>query len=135
MHNRRTPDSFQISVNVDLVVLQATVGGRDGAFAPDLAERNFAVYEDGVRQTIKLFRHEDAPVTVGLAIDHSGSMRAKLPEVVAAARTFVESSNPHDQMFVVNFNDKVAVAPGSGAPFLILPDDLEHAILGSTARE
>jgi len=123
------PEPFQISVDVHLVVLQATVSSRGARFAPDLAEQNFTVYEDGVRQTLKLFRHEDVPVTAGLIVDHSGSMRRKLPEVVAATRTFVQSSNDRDQMFVVNFNDRVATALTGGSPFLIRPEDLERAIL------
>ncbi len=103
------PGSYRISVNVDLVVLDATVRDRKGRSVSDLSEQNFEVYEDGVRQSIRLFRHEDIPVTVGLVIDHSGSMRTKLPDVIAAARTFVQTSNPEDQMFVVNFNEKVTL--------------------------
>jgi Ca-activated chloride channel family protein len=106
-------EPFQISVNVDLVVLDPVVRERNGRFASDLLERNFAVYEDGVRQSIKLFRHEDVPVTVGLVVDHSGSMKPKLREVITATRTFVQSSRPDDRMFVVNFNEKVS---------LIVPD-------------
>ena len=52
------------------------------------------MYEDGVRQSIRLFRHEDVPVAVGLVVDHSGSMRRNFPHVIAAARTFVQVSNP-----------------------------------------
>ena len=63
---------------------------------------------------IRLFRHEDIPVTVGLVVDHSGSMRPKLADVTAAARTFVQSSNPEDEMFVVNFNENVTLGlPGT----------------------
>src|ERR1700752_4623109 len=91
------PPPYRISVNVDLVVLPATVRERTGGFASDLREQDFAVYEDGVRQSIRLFRHEDIPVTVGLVVDHSGSMRSKLPDVINAARTFVKTSNPEDQ--------------------------------------
>jgi VWFA-related protein len=125
----QTPEAFQISVNVDLVVLQASVGDRSGHFPPDLSAADFAVYEDGVKQSIRLFRHEDIPVTVGLVIDHSGSMRSKLADVVAAARTFVESSNPADRMFVVNFNDRVATAMNGTSPFFNVREDIEHAIL------
>ena len=100
----------QISVDVNLVVLNPVVRDRKGQFASDLREGNFQVYEDGVRQTIQLFRHEDIPVTVGLVVDHSGSMRPKLTDVITAARTFVQSSRPDDQMFVVNFNEKVTLA-------------------------
>ena len=107
------PRPYQISVNVDLVVLNATVRDRKGQSVSDLREQDFEVYEDGVRQSIRLFRHEDIPVTVGLVVDHSGSMRQKLPHVIAAARTFVQSSSPDDQMFVVNFNENVTLGlPG-----------------------
>src|SRR5579863_2504039 len=88
--------SFRISVNVDLVVLQATVRDRSGRFVLDLREQDFEVNEDGRRQSVRLFRHEDVPVAVGLVIDHSGSMGRKLADVVVAARTFVRSSNPED---------------------------------------
>jgi len=69
-----------ISVYVDLVVLQATVTDRHGQLVTDLTENNFQVYEDGVLQQIRLFRHEDVPVAVGLVVDHSGSMQRKLAE-------------------------------------------------------
>lgn len=127
------PDAFRISVDVDLVVLQATVHERNGSFAPDLAERDFQVYEDGVRQSLKLFRHEDVPVTVGLVIDHSGSMHPKLVNVIEAARTFARSSNQQDQMFVVNFNEKVTLGLPGARPFTDRPDELEAAILKTPA--
>jgi Ca-activated chloride channel family protein len=110
----QAPEPFQISVNVDLVVLNPVVRNRNGQFVSDLHEPDFAVYEDGVRQSIKIFRHEDIPVTVGLVVDHSGSMKPKLRDVITAARTFVQSSRPDDQMFVVNFNENVTLsAPGA----------------------
>jgi VWFA-related protein len=124
----QAPEPFQISVNVDLVVLQAAVHDRKGRFAPDLSERDFTVYEDGVRQAIRLFRHEDVPVTVGLVIDHSASMAPKLPEVIAAARAFVQFSNPEDRMFVINFNEKVTEGLPAGVPFTNRPDELVRAI-------
>jgi Ca-activated chloride channel family protein len=131
-------EPFQISVNVDLVLLQPVVRDRNGQFASDLRERDFAVYEDGVRQSIKLFRHEDIPVTVGLIVDHSGSMKPKLADVITAARTFAEASRPDDRMFVVNFNEKVTLR----SPDAYLPnasqagnrsDALARAISGTPA--
>jgi len=122
------PHPYQISVNVDFVVLNATVRDGKGRFAADLSEQDFQVYEDGARQTIRLFRHEDIPVTVGLVVDHSGSMRPKLADVIAAARTFVQSSSPDDQMFVVNFNEKVALGLPDNLPFSNRPEDLGSAI-------
>jgi len=105
----QTPQSYKIAVDVDLVVLHPTVRTDNGSIAAHLEERNFEVYEDGRRQIIGVFRHEDAPVTVGLVVDHSSSMRHKLKDVIAAAHAFVLSSRPDDQMFVINFNEKVSL--------------------------
>jgi len=122
------PGAFKISVDVDLVVLDATVRDRKGRPISNLREQDFAVYEDGVQQSIRLFRHEDVPVTVGLVVDHSGSMRRKLPHVIAAARTFVQTSNPEDQMFVVNFNEKATLGLPDGVNFSSSPQVLDGAI-------
>jgi Ca-activated chloride channel homolog len=124
------PDAapFRISVDVRLVELQAAVHDRQGRFVSDLSERDFEVYEDGARQSIRLFRHEDVPVTVGLVVDHSGSMRMKLTEVIAATRTFVKSSNPDDRMFVVNFNEKVSLGLPASIRYTGNVNELEQAI-------
>lgn len=129
----QAPEGFQISVNVDLVVLQASVHDRSGRFVPDLGQNDFEVFEDGARQSIKLFRHEDVPVVVGLVIDHSSSMSRKIPEVIAAARTFVRSSNPQDRMFVVNFNEKATEGLPAEVPFSDRPDELAKAIASAPA--
>jgi Ca-activated chloride channel homolog len=119
---------YQVSVNVDLVVLNATVRDQKGRAAPDLLQQDFEVFEDGIRQSLRLFRHEDIPVTVGLVIDHSGSMRPKLASVIAAARTFIQSSSPEDQVFVVNFNENVTLGLPTEIPFTNRPEDLSYAI-------
>ncbi len=102
---KKTPGGFKINVDVNLVVLHATVLDHHGHMVNDLGEKNFRVYEDGVLQKLALFSHADIPVTMGIVIDDSGSMREKRPSVNAAALTFVKTSNPDDQVFVVNFND------------------------------
>jgi Ca-activated chloride channel family protein len=122
------PRPYQLSVNVDLVVLNATVRDQKGHAASELREQDFEIYEDGVRQSLRLFRHEDIPVTVGLVIDHSGSMRSKLGSVIAAARTFIQSSSSDDQMFVVNFNEKVTFGLPKSVPFSNRLDALARAI-------
>jgi Ca-activated chloride channel family protein len=110
----RDSESLRISVDVALVVLHATVTDRDGSFVHDLVEQDFQVYEDGAPQRIRLFKNEDIPIAVGLVIDHSTTMLPKLAEVSAAAQTFVRASNPEDEMFVVNFNEKVTLGlPGA----------------------
>src|SRR3970282_1932981 len=74
------------------------------------------------------FSHEDIPVTVGLVVDNSGSMGPKRPEVVAAARAFARSSNPEDQMFLVNFNENVSFGLPAGTPFTDKAVPLEIAL-------
>jgi Ca-activated chloride channel family protein len=129
----QAPQPYRMSVDVNLVVLDATVRDQKGRPASDLTERDFEVYEDGVRQSIRLFRHDDIPVTVGLVVDHSGSMREKLTNVIAAARTFVASSSSQDQMFVVNFNEKVTLGLPPAIPLTNRPDELAKAISNTPA--
>lgn len=122
------PDAYRVSVDVNLVVLHATVIDREGRFVSGLRAEDVQVYEDGVRQIIRLFRHEDIPVTVGLIVDHSGSMKKRMSEVVAAARTFVRASNRDDEMFVVNFNEYVTLGLPGPLRFTNRIDELEAAI-------
>ena len=88
-----------------LVVLHASVVDKHGKLVTNLPENAFKVFENGVQQQIKLFRREDVPVSMGLLIDDSGSMRDKRAKVAAAALALVKASNPQDEVFVVNFND------------------------------
>jgi Ca-activated chloride channel family protein len=96
-----------------LVVLHATVVDRNGKLLTTLPKTAFHAYEDGVEQQIKLFRREDVPVSMGLVIDNSGSMREKRRKVEAAAMALVKASNPQDEVFIVNFNDE----PYQDVPF------------------
>jgi Ca-activated chloride channel homolog len=123
------PAAFRFSVNVDLVALPVSVRDAKGRTVSGLSRRDFDVFEGGVRQSVRVFRDEDIPATVGLVIDHSGSMRPKMSEVVAAARTFVRESNPEDEMFVVNFNERVQAGLPKGVAFTNHADQLESAIL------
>jgi len=96
-----------IRVHSDLVVLQVAVHDRDAHFVSGLSASDFSVYENSVSQPITLFRHDDSPATVGLVIDNSGSMRPKVADVTAAAQAFARASNPSNELFIVNFNEKV----------------------------
>ena len=122
---------FQISVDLNLVVLPVTVLDKKGGFAMDLQQSNFEIYEDGVKQSIRLFRHDDIPVTVGIVVDHSGSMRNKMDDVLAAAKSFAKLSNPEDQIFVVNFNERVMLGLPESSPFTDKPEALGNAILNA----
>src|SRR6266568_3340804 len=90
---------------VNLVVLHTTVIDDRQRFADGLKPENFRVFEDKVEQKLSVFKREDVPVSMGLVIDNSGSMRDKRPRVNEAAITLVQASNPQDEAFVVNFND------------------------------
>ena len=102
---QQSPPGATLKKDVDLVVLHATVEDAKGQFVPDLKQDSFKVYEDKVEQRISVFAREDIPVSMGLVIDNSGSMREKRSQVNSAALTFVKTSNPSDEVFVVNFND------------------------------
>jgi Ca-activated chloride channel homolog len=104
------------------------VRNRKGTPVAGLGKDNFQVFEDGVPQTIKHFSHEDIPVTAGLVIDNSGSMRPKRAEVITAALAFAGSSNPRDQMFLVNFNEHVSFGLPHGTLFTDRPEELRTAM-------
>lgn len=106
-----------ISVDVNLVMLHATVRNRKGSFVPGLSASDFHVFEDGEPQTIRLFQHEDAPVAAGLIVDNSGSMQRKKQDVLDAALAFIDSSNSKDQIFAVSFNEHVSFGLPAGEPF------------------
>jgi VWFA-related protein len=130
----RDSDSLRISVDVALVVLHATVSDRQGGFVSNLGERDFSVYEDGVPQPIRLFKNEDVPVTVGLVVDHSSSMRPRMEEVTAATRAFVRSSNRDDEMFVVNFNERAYLGLPDAIRFTDNSAELTNAIASTPTR-
>jgi Ca-activated chloride channel family protein len=130
----RPGDEFMISVDVNMVVLRATAQDRKHILASGLDKDDFRVYESGVLQEIKYFSHEDVPVTVGLVIDNSGSMASKRADVVTAALEFARSSNPRDQMFVVNFNERVFFGLPDDTPFTDQIPQLEVALSGIAAR-
>lgn len=131
-------DDYTIRVNTNLVILNATVVDHHNALVSGLDKNAFQVYENHVLQQIKDFRHNDVPVAVGLVIDNSGSMGQKHADVVAAALSFVRSSNPQDQMFVVNFNEHVSYGLPHEIPFTDRVDQLQFALsavraIGETA--
>ena len=98
--------AFVFRKNVEEVVLHAVVFDDKQRFVTNLDKSAFTIYEDGHPQTITSFRHEDIPVSMGIAVDNSGSMREKRQKVNAAALNLVRASNPDDEVFVVNFNDE-----------------------------
>jgi Ca-activated chloride channel family protein len=115
-------DDFKISTNVDLVLLDISVKDAKGGYVSDLTGTNFKVEENGIAQKIVSFANMDVPVAAGLILDASGSMRTKRGDVDVAGITFIDASNPKDQIFVMDFNDKVLPGLPDDVPFT---DDIE----------
>jgi len=114
--------------DIRLVVLNTTVSDKNGHLVTDLPQSAFTVYENGVTQPIKSFKREDVPVSMGLIIDNSGSMRDKRAKVEAAALALVKDSNPDDEVFVVNFNDEAFLDNPHGKDFTNDIKEMEEAL-------
>lgn len=110
-------ETYTIRSEVRLVLLDVSVKDRDGGFVSGLSKENFHVYENGRPQPVTVFDHDDVPVTVGILVDESRSMTPKRSDVLTAAQTFIEESNPHDEIFVLNFNDRVTPGLPPQVPF------------------
>lgn len=119
-------DVFVFRKEVDEVTLHATVVDDHNRLITNLAKGDFTVFEDGKPQKITSFRNEDIPVAMGIVIDNSGSMREKRPAVNAAAINLVQSSNPQDLVFVVNFNEDYFLDQDYTAKIPKLKDALER---------
>jgi Ca-activated chloride channel family protein len=95
---------FVFKKQVQEVVLHATVVDESGQLVTSLDRNAFTVYQNGQPQTITSFRREDVPVAIGIVVDNSGSMRDKRAKVSQAVVNLLQASNPHDEIFVVNFS-------------------------------
>ena len=103
---------YTLHENVDEVLLNCTLVDEKGQTITNLGPQNFRVWEDGVPQTIASFERRDVPVSMGILVDDSGSMRFKRPAVQTAALDLVRESNPRDAEFIVNFNDRAFLDQG-----------------------
>ena len=111
-----------------LEVCPVTVQDGSGHLVTNLTRSAFSVFENGVKQEIQLFRNEDVPVSMGLVIDNGGGMRVKRDSVEAAALTLVRDSGPDDEVFVVNFNDKVNFDNPHGKDFTTDREEMKEAL-------
>ena len=101
----RNGDRYTFRSQVNEVTLSATVLDSRRHLVTNLAPTNFAVFEDNQPQKITSFKREDIPVSIGIVVDNSGSMRTKRAAVTKAVLNLIQASNPQDEVFVVNFND------------------------------
>jgi Ca-activated chloride channel homolog len=103
---------YVLHANVDEVLLDCTVLNEKGESINDLGQRAFRVWEDGAPQTVNGFLHQDMPVSMGILVDNSGSMRDKRTAVNAAAMELLRDSNLQDAAFIVNFSDRAYLDQG-----------------------
>ena len=121
-----------ISVETSLVMVPVTVVDRRGTLIAGLTQAEFTVYDNGRLQPIEFFTNADIAATVGLVIDCSGSMRAVREHVTSAGAAFAAASHPLDELFTVNFNERVWPGlPGEG--FARSPDELREALVRAPA--
>lgn len=99
----------QIRVDVNLVLVPVTVTDPMNRLVTGLEKENFAVFDNSDLQTIKSFATEDAPLSIGIVFDLSGSMQSKFVRARKALTEFLRTSNPQDEFFVVGFNDRPAI--------------------------
>jgi Ca-activated chloride channel homolog len=101
----------------ELVVLHVAVKDRKGGYVGGLGQESFRVMEDRRPQEISFFNNQDAPVTVGLLIDASGSMAPNRTMVIAASMAFTKAMNPQDEFFVLGFNEHIHTPLPADKPF------------------
>ncbi len=108
-----------------MVLIPAHVTTGDGASVTDLARENFHLSEDNVEQKITYFAKDDAPISIGVLLDTSGSMHNKMRRSSEAAATFFQTANPQDEFFLIEFNDR----PKLTVPFTNDPDELYRRVV------
>jgi len=122
---KETPDSAldrraDIRVDTTVVLIPVAVTDPMGRFVTGLERENFKLQEDKVDQDVTQFSSEDAPLSIGIVFDTSGSMGAKLQKSREAVRQFLKTSNPEDEFFLVQFSDR----PDLTVPFTSEPEDV-----------
>jgi Ca-activated chloride channel homolog len=121
-----SPD-VNLRVNTTLVVIPVTVTDAANRFVLGLAKQNFSIFEDGVRQNISQFAAEDAPLSIGLLVDVSGSMGVKLGRSRQAVSEVLKVLNEHDKAFLIEFSDRAEMMVPFTRNFGEIEDKLSSA--------
>ena len=122
--NSADPHPADLRIDVPLVQINASVTTALGLKITTLTSDNFRLFEDNVEQSITHFSMEDAPVSIGILLDTSGSMRNKMPKAREAAVEFFKTSNPADEFLLIEFNER----PKLVVPFTNDPDDIQYRL-------
>jgi len=120
---------FRIGVKVDLVMFYVSVVDKNNHFISGLEQGQFRVIEDGVVQKIESFTRENVPVSMGMVLDLSGSMRGKIEQVNRAALAFLKASAPGDEFFLIGFNDNVELLQDYTNDIDEISDALENTVV------
>jgi Ca-activated chloride channel family protein len=115
----------RIQASVDLVLVPVSVTDGMQRLVTGLDQQNFQVFEGKKSLPIKHFSSEDAPISVGILVDASGSMKNKMDRVQEAVNQFCEASNPGDEFFMITFSDE----PHLASDFTSAPEDLQRELL------
>lgn len=130
------PDSI-VRINADLVQLHVRVIDRNNRPIDNVPRSAFHVFEDGVPQTIESFTREEVPISYGLAVDTSGSLRSQLQSVIDAGKTIIDSNKPGDETFLIRFisSDKIETVQDFTSSKDLLMDGLDSLYVegGQTA--
>jgi Ca-activated chloride channel homolog len=120
---------YTIGVNVDLVLTYTSVFNKENHFVSGLKKDNFKVFEDGVEQKVEQFAQEDVPVSMGILLDLSGSMRSKIEQVNKAALAFIKASNPQDEVFLIGFSDEAELLQDYTSDIDEITDALDNTVV------
>ncbi|MGA8672828.1 MAG: VWA domain-containing protein [Terracidiphilus sp.] len=118
---------YTLHANVDEVLLNCSVIDDKGRTVTDLNQNDFRVWEDGVPQTVNSVLHQDLPVSMGILVDNSGSMRDKRAVINVAALKLLRASNPLDTAFIVNFSDRAFLDQGFTSDLVALNRGLSRS--------
>jgi VWFA-related protein len=119
------PTTPTFEVGIEVINLTVSVTDSRARYITDLKTDDFAVFEDGVKQDLSIFRHDDIPISLALVVDTSASMDEKLPVAQQAATRFIKTLRPQDQAQVMQFNDRTTTLQDFTA---------DHALLEAAVR-
>jgi Ca-activated chloride channel family protein len=120
---------YTIGVKVDLVVMYTSVFDSKGRFVGGINKDRFKLYEDGIEQKIVSFSPEDVPVSMGILMDSSGSMKGEIEQVNSAALAFIRAGNPQDETFLISFNDEVELLQDFTSDIDEITDALDNLVV------
>jgi VWFA-related protein len=116
-----------LRIDTSLVLIPAQVTTHEGSPIMDLKSKDFRIYEDGREQQITYFAKDDAPVSIGLLLDSSGSMRNKKQKSSEAAAAFFKTANSEDEFFLIEFDDRPKLAIPFTRDTDLLAREISHA--------